>query len=817
MYKKSLFFGAAALALLVLLTLAGCSNPSSGSTEYVTQAGSGYPYPVDTVFVADRASLDGLLNDYSAETNQVRHIAYGGNSASLTDGLIIPSGKTVYLTDTHAAIAGNITVREGAKLVLVTPFTAGNPGLLLVRGTVEVFRSLTVTAGALDVADYSVENVIKPGRNTVIGKNVTIMPGAVLTLSITDLIPPTESQPNKFTPAQAWAAAGQGHLVIGTSSTPGKHAGAYTDALIAYNYKVSDLLAGVSPSTNRTYTVTSGRFGPENLPREIPAGAYILTRATPSKSESGKEPFIVNGSLTTNGTLNEISNIEVGPGGALTLTEPNGELLRGLTKLTLRPGAGLAVTSSDVSLESLTSLSLWDGSSIIVPGGNVRFKGDPVLDLTLGKNVTYQVAMSAAAKVNTVISKDASLVKSSQLVVYPGSTFTVAEGVTFRVDENSTLDVSRIPVPDTNAAPALTINGTVEIGNGTFIAPKSNDPAVTDLENLYKTVKLRDDEGKTGKILLNHDAKFNFGTGKFVGSGAIYEWTSPANTGPQIELNARGMIIRDINDMSSAVKITITNDGAVILKDKSLTLERGVTLAFATGKALTLMGDTDTNGGGAKLFGAGVVSSGSTEIKGGDYGWQAVGADNIVIGFTSASASTLKALDKDGAAAANPAALTALGQGAAITQKADSGNNLTIAANTTIALGGIAGRKKGEIILTGGANAGKISLAATTSTITTGNSPASTPAAASLAANSITTITGAASDVIGIINVRGDGTTKPKVTTTTAIEDGGTTLAAGHLVILEGATGASVQGGTSASPSGDGKLSADTPTVADTI
>jgi hypothetical protein len=814
MSKKSLFFGAAALALLVLFAFAGCSNPASESTQYVSQAGSDYPYPADTVFVDSWDSLIGLLNDYNADTNRVLNIAYQGASASFVEPLIIPTGKTVYLTDDHAGIAQNITVREGAKLVLVGDFAVNNGNALLVRGTVEVFKSLTVAVNALDVADYTVENVMETGRNTVIGTHVTILPGAVLTLDVTDLIPPTESLPNKFTPQQAWAAAGQGHLVIGTGgSVPGTPD--IADVLPNYFYTVEELLRGVSPSASRTYTVTSGRYSAEDLPAVIPAGAYILTRAIPSRSVS--DTFIVNGSLSTQGTLNGISKIEIGNGGALTLTEPNGEVLRGLTDLRLGPGAALTVTSDDASLENLSAIFLGDGSSIVVPGNGVTFKEDTPLALTLGKNITYQVGTSVAATVNTVISKDASLVGGSNLIVYEGSTFTVDPGVTFTVGGGSTLDISRVLAAET---PAITINGVLNIvPTGTLIAPASGDAAVTDIENFYATVAL----GADGKVLLNHGvigapgAEFFFGATQVTGAAAdtpIYTWSALAATsdGAQIELNSQGQIIRDTNDTSSAVTVTIGAPGAVILKDKSLTLEREVTLAtgITAGTELTLRGDTDANGGGAKLLGPGVVSAGTTAFKGGDYGWQAVGADNIVFGASGAAAGTLTALDSatPPVAAANPVLLTALGAGATINGPASS--NLTIGANTTIALDGVYTKKKGEITLAGAATAGKITLLAT-GVITTGNTPSGTTLP--LAVGGVTLANGAGTDVIGILNLVGVATVADNATVTTTTTAGSNLLSAGYLVALTGVGANSVVSGPGAG--NNGYISAETPTVAD--
>ncbi|MDR2210459.1 MAG: hypothetical protein LBO65_03195 [Spirochaetaceae bacterium] len=845
MMKKSLFFGTAALVLLVLLTVASCSSPTSGSTEYVTQAGSDYPYPADTVFVADRAALDGLLNDYTAETNQVRNIAYRGDSASLGTDLIIPAGKTVYLTEDHTSIDGNITVREGAKLVLVGNFIAGagthpitsDPnGFLLVRGTVEVFGSLTVTQDALDVADYSVENDINPGRNTVIGKNVTVLPGAVLILATDDLIPPTESQPNKFTPAQAWAAAGQGHLVIGNNgSLPGAPESAYADALLAYNYTVSELLNGVRPSLNRTYTVTSGRITPEELPAEIYQGAFILTRATPTRSVGNT--LTVNGYLATNGTLNEITNITVGNGGLLVLTEPNGELLTGLKDLKLGPGAGLAVhddltfgttpTNDDVSLNSLETLFLGDGSTIFVQGGNVTFKEDKDLALTMGKNITYQVAMSASAKVNTVIAKDASLVNGSDLIVYPGSTFTLNEGVTFGVDGTSTFDISRQPIPPPADTVPITINGTIEIAEGgDFIGPDFATVQANP-ENLFKTIGL----GSTGKMVLNYGANFSFAPGsstaKYVGDngdGAPYEWDT-ADKGAQIEINSQGLIIRDITDIDPAdpVIVSVNGQGAGILKNHSLTLARGVVLQVTTGEGLFLFGDTAANGGGAKLLGPGqlVVGTGTladqTIIVGGDYGWQAIGHDVAIFAKNGSSppSPTLAAFTLPSATPPPTLETTfkALGLGATITVGTD---NLIIGNDVTIDLNGSNARKAGEIILP---KTKTITLGDDGSKIITGAGPAGHPSAAGLASNNTSSVS-TALDTIGILGLTGNNsgggtptyyvkafTTAAPVVTPTA------SLLAGQLVSLAGnASPAAVI--TNNHATDPVSISSETPTVA---
>jgi hypothetical protein len=807
MMKKSLLWGAA--ALLVLCALGGCSNPASSDTIQVTQAGSEYPFPADTVQVDSRAALDGLLNEYNADTNKVRHIAYNGISSTLDADLVIPPGKTVYLTQDHTAITGNITVSPGARLVLVGKFTAGaaTKGFLLVKGSVEVFRNLTVTTNALDVADYTVENKIEAGRNTVIGKNVSVLPGATLTLKSVDIIPPDQNSENKFTPAQAWAAAGQGNLEI-------------SGTLTAYPYTVKELLSGVSPSWNRTYKVESSRITAETLPALIPAGANIITSAIPEKSDGNT--LTVNGRLSINGTLNDITEITVGSGGSLNLSQASGDILEKLTGLTIRAGAGFNVITQNVTLKALRSLFLGDGSRISVPGNSVSFTqvtGEK-LETTLGQKVYYHVGTAVDAVMDVKITDNASLLGGSSLIMYPGSTFTLAADKTLTIESNATVDFSALtpPANPTDPAPAA-INGVIVVEKGGTLVGPAQTASAAILGTFFDTIELAAD---TGKVILDWGSTFGLGPNagtKYVGassSTAAYEWAGTKD-GAQIEINAAGLVIRNIAGNSATVTIAKA-DTAGILKGQSLTMDTGVELSIGTGNNLWLIGGSETEGNGAILKGNGKITAGKTTIIGGAYGWQAVG-DSIVIEATSADESTLKSDSTDSALTTSPTAtLKALGSvlGAVITQAAAADNELNIAANTTIALGGTAQKKVGEIVLTGdvtAADRGKISLADASSLITTGNISVTTIFTEKLADDGNTVISGSTGP-IGITNVWGDGA-NAKVTTTAVVDSSAPNLLPlGNLVSLQGATGAAVTGGNS-TPGGDGKISSETVTNKD--
>jgi hypothetical protein len=570
-------------------------------------------------------------------------------------------------------------------------------------------------------------------------------------------------------------------LVIGTGgSTPGVPDAGFADELIAYYYTVKELLTGVYPNASRTYTVTSGRFTAEELPATIPQGAFILTRATPRTSEGNT--LTVNGWLTTEGTLNDITQITLGNGGFLDLAEPTGNFLTGLTNLKVGPGAIFTVSASNgVLLESLDTLFLGDGSAIDISqaGTTVTFNDDTPIDLTVGKNVFYSIGMSPSAVVDTVISRDGSLVGASTLIVYPGSSFTVADGATFTVDGTSTFDISRQPIPPTGDTSPIVINGTLEVTEtATFIGPDfatvQADPAA-----LYETINL----GPNGKVVLNDGATFTLGNSalapNLVGAAnAPYTWTG--NDGAQIEINSGGIIIRDTDSTLDAA-ITVAGPGAGILKGQSLTLERGVTLDIDTGFALYLFGGTDVDG--AKLLGPGTLEVGTIEFTGNDYGWQAIG-DNIAIAddgiggqylaaypavtpATSPIAATLKAADNRGGAIISiPASVT-----------------LEIRGGVTVDLNGSMARKNGEIRLASGAI---ISLVNSTSVILTGAGPASHTAGVPLSTASAVTTALDSVNVVGLTGANASGVSETLASTTAVADVPHTSLPRGKLVSLTG-------------------------------
>jgi hypothetical protein len=278
-----------------------------------------------------------------------------------------------------------------------------------------------------------------------------------------------------------------------------------------------------------------------------------------------------------------------------------------------------------------------------------------------------------------------------------------------------------------------------------------------------------------------------------------YEWSTTPTDGGQIELNAKGLIIRDINCFNTTTPATMVTvgigaAGANILKGQTLTLERGVTLTAHATNAITFFGDAAD--AGANLLGPGRIlavaaatsTNPGTEITGGDYGWQAVGADNIAI---TAPTDTLKVEGVSSAsppAAVNTASLTALGLGATITVQ--TAKTLNIAADTTINLNGSYQRKAGAISLP--AAGGLITFAADPEArILTGAGSVSPTTIALVTGAS--TLSGSTLDGIGVPGLQAPGTpgtNKVYASTTAVVNATGTpSIGTGRLISLIGGTG----------------------------
>jgi hypothetical protein len=764
MTKKSLFFGG--LALLVILALAGCSNPASGDPESSTVAGNP-DIPRDAVLAGDFEQLVGLLNDTNADTNGVENIAYAG---AFSTELTIRDGKTVYWwyegeNDTYTLVA-NLIVEEGARLVILGGSTLSTDGAkkqLLVKGKVDVYGGLTIGANALDVADYFEANETKEARGTVIGTSrVAIGAGGKLTLKADDIA--NTNTENRFTPPQAWAAAGKGDLEVSGE--------------LSSTYTVTYMLKDISlPAGGRWYTFeTAGG----DLPSSIPAGADVTTNA--AITETPDNTLTIYGRLTApNATLGSItaltisgldtdtsaaksaaptfpgwnegylkadvatlasavsvnildrgefvsaskainppadSKINLGRSAIFTASGDSVNTFEKLSGLYAGPGASVSIASTALTFAGLKTLTLQDGAKLEADdGAAVTFLVDPNAKtaISLGANTLYKVGVSPAAKVDVAITNNSSLNKGSVLKVNEGSTFTLDAGKTFTVQPGATFDLSGLGTTVPTAAP-VQINGTVVFKGegddaGTLIGP--NPGLFDDATAISKFVAF----GPDGKFEFNYGGAYIFAAVpehegpleeiKYIGkAGGDAAFALGSNS--RVSISGSGISIGATNKGGFTV-VAVEEDGAYIAKDQTLTLDINAELQLGVGEGVMFAGDAN---GGARLEGPGkiVVLNGEgvyATITAGSGTWRAHGAGSVAIVNPEGGKTVITTFEL------GDASFKALGASAVIEVEVDQ--TLTIAASTTIDLsegGTLSIKAEGE-------SGTKISLPAATSIIKT--------------------------------------------------------------------------------------------------
>jgi hypothetical protein len=269
-----------------------------------------------------------------------------------------------------------------------------------------------------------------------------------------------------------------------------------------------------------------------------------------------------------------------------------------------------------------------------------------------------------------------------------------------------------------------------------------------------------------------------------------------SDDGAQIEINPKGLIIRDTNEIVTLpATVSIGGPGAEILKNQSLTLERGVILTIPAGATDTLrfFGGTETDG--AKLLGPGKVLAEDVEFSGGDFGWQAIG-DSVRIDIGASTTDTAD-LAVSSTLTTPPATVTATlkagGLGAAINVAASK--TLEIGAGITVDLNGTNLRKAGQIALDYVApDAGAISLTDDTSKILTGANPvgAQNTTGIKLTTNGASASSGSGPytfDGIGVANLSGDSTGYALAWTTVSFDTANNKLPVGRLFSLAGTSG----------------------------
>jgi hypothetical protein len=469
------------------------------------------------------------------------------------------------------------------------------------------------------VADYFVAGDTITARGTVIGTpRVLVASGAKLILDDDDIA--NQTTVDRFTPTQAWAAAGQGSLEI-DAATP-----------LSSVYTVAYMLEGIYPTRDRTYKfATNGG----DLPAVIPAGAKVTTYA--AITDAPNHALTVNGELIANNatfellesltisssdtdnnfsraasidpwitefgsslqansaTLANATIINIGDRGEFYSESVYIELpaeskitlgrsaifnaaglitnnFDNLASLWIGPAAKVAIDSSGVTFKSLEILTLQDGASLSVPRGAVTFLVEATpstppkkTEIVFGKNAFYNVSVAPTAKVDVGITNDASLVSGSMMTVNEGSTFTLAEGKTLAVESGATVNFDAVgkdasgPIGTAPTVPPIKIEGAIEIAaGGRFIGPDVSGVIAADPSASLKFV----DFGTDGKIVANRNAIYEMGDSSG-GTGILIMGTAAA----------------------AAYKWSGTDDGAQIVMDES-----GITIRDGDG------------GGDAKVF-----------------------------------------------------------------------------------------------------------------------------------------------------------------------------------------------------------------------
>jgi hypothetical protein len=468
-------------------------------------------------------------------------------------------------------------------------------------------------------------------------------------------------------------------------------------------------------------------------------------------------------------------------------------------------------------------LSVATGFTLTVAGAFVTTGAGTVATTDTGK-----IALAhATPATNAANLKWAAENSGTTLALVLGASAEIADGTTVTLDEDVTL-----AVPATNS-PVLTVKGTLDATASSVVVGDTSGNAVT-LGKAHITgdnstgVILTGAEGtadfaatdvlilaEDGTIATLGDGTATFGATEFSGVGT---WTASGSGSESGSDTINGVEITSADTGATIAVSAANSDGwdeailtasgasPVITQDKgaanNLVIDTGAVIALVANSSLVLNATNDA-GEGAKFTGAGKVTAGPTEIVGGSGGWSAVHA-------SAANGTVTIAGGANGATITGGENVTfTAGANAVITQLAEASNNLTIAADTTINLGG-SNAKVGEIVLTGGDAPGQLTLTASSSKIITGNTVTSYNTAKPLATTGTdSTATDTDFDTIGVANVKGDGAqAQAKTSAGTPADD---TASAGLLVELSGGTNGTVTGGDTGD---DGLISGQTATAA---
>ena len=535
-----------------------------------------------------------------------------------------------------------------------------------------------------------------------------------------------------------------------------------------------------------------------NQNAEVKSGATLTTHSVGA-------PFSTTGGKT----------ITIGSGGTLALVVENTSV--GVT--VVNNGTITTATTSDALLATLLEVSE-SGSAITASGAITELTEDLVVPqgVTLtAANATFATGAKAVIVDGTATLASATFAAATSLTV--NGELTVGTPALTAIDANTDITGTGAliagAVADAKAVLIIESSLTnVTLATGTITAADLEIPAET-------TRTFTGAAAPTGDVTVNGAAVFS---GAAVPAGDV-------TVNGALNVTSTGTF-----KVADTTKLTVGANGVLSVGDgtndvifRNATIEAkqstGVVLTGSSGTAPFLANDVliIAEGGSLETKGTGSATFVQTTFDGvGTWTASATGgtAQPGVSGvkITSGANGAEIALNA-GSGTQTAAVLTAGGTDPTITQAAAANNVLTIAAGTTVALGGEA-EKLGEIVLKNSSdanttNSGKLSLLGT---ITTGNTAGDNQASgAPLSTDFTTTVSnGTTYTSIGVLYLTGDGVDAKVVATNDPTN--ATTSDAGKIAKLIGASGATITGGNSTTTvdgSADGKISGATETAAD--
>ncbi|MFP3090713.1 hypothetical protein LQZ21_10345 [Treponema sp. TIM-1] len=483
MLKKSLFLGAAALALLVLVVLGGCSNPASENDSAPQFSPDGLVIDAAVNTVAD---FQAILDD--PEIRVILFDLNGSDKQFTVAGLAIPPEKTIYLVnngyDPDAVdpfstvnslsptgisglnIRGTVIVGRGVALVATdtTPISLWSTGSVQVQDD-----GVLVTDQRLNVTNYTDQGV---ERVSVLGTNVRFLAGSTLViddeedLTFDEIYQLLAILTPGTLPARLAGPTGTSNLVLSKS-----------------NLKPSEFaeLRQLSPGQSLSVTSIVSETA-ESI--TIPAGLSITTAA--GDVLTGVTQLTVNGTFIAASAAGKADGIgfTVESGGSLTVGT--------ITKLKASSVAAGGSFTGRIA-------EFLDANAVLSAAAGARINGYLLTAASTiktpnpagGGSTTIAGATPVTPTTPLLIPPDSNVEFTGGVTVEAGATFTIAENAEVEIADGAFSLAGTLDLPGSltigDSADAPTITGTVNIQDGGSLTLGSGTPT----GDLKGTIEIR--------------------------------------------------------------------------------------------------------------------------------------------------------------------------------------------------------------------------------------------------------------------------------------------------------------------------------------